>query len=303
MKVGGGGGKGGKTAKAEQTELQQNQTKINTLTQEYVKLGDSATDAARQRQEEIRKEIALLEQRNNLLSLRAEQAKGKLLGDIPGVSMAVGGGAVTNTMQAIMDNLMPKDGLKLDEKAIKAVTKQITDQNNKKIKDSEKNEVSLTKDISSVAGGVSQVVSGLEQLGIEIPQGMKDVLGGIQAVSAILTGIAATVIAIEAIAGADAIIPFAAGGIVKAAGGTLIGNSFSGDNLRGIGPGGQVYGLNAGEVVLNRSQASTLASALSDGGNSEVGGTPYVQGELIYLGVNNYLKRSGRGEIVTSKRG
>jgi hypothetical protein len=86
-------------------------------------------------------------------------------------------------------------------------------------------------------------------------------------------------------------------------GGVIPGNSMSGDNLRGIGPGGQVYGLNAGEVVLNRSQASTLASALSDGGNSEVGGTPYVQGELIYLGVNNYLKRSGRGEIVTSKRG
>jgi hypothetical protein len=101
----------------------------------------------------------------------------------------------------------------------------------------------------------------------------------------------------------DAIVPFASGGIIKAAGGTLVGNSYSGDNLRGIGPGGQVYGLNAGEVVLNRSQASTLASALSDGGNSEVGGTPYVQGELIYLGVNNYLKRSGRGEIVTSKRG
>lgn len=110
--------------------------------------------------------------------------------------------------------------------------------------------------------------------------------------------------AIEAISAIDSLIPFAGGGIIKAATGTIVGNSYSGDNMRGIGPGGQLYGLNAGEVVLNRSQVNNLASALT--GNGDGGGvysTPYVQGEMIFLGVNNYLKRSGRGEIVTSKRG
>jgi len=67
------------THKTVQTELQQNQTKINTLTQEYVKLGDESTEAARKRQEEIRKEIELLQQRNGLLGKRAEQAQGRLL--------------------------------------------------------------------------------------------------------------------------------------------------------------------------------------------------------------------------------
>jgi hypothetical protein len=290
--------KGGNSTKKEQTELQQNQTKINALTQEYVKLGDDATEAARKRQEDIRKEIALLEERNNLLAVRAEQAKGKLLNDIPGVSMEVGGGVVTKTMQDTMDNVMPKDGLKLDEKAMKAVNKQITDQNNKKIKDSEKSEVSMAKEMSGMAGGVSQMVGGLEQLGIEIPQGMKDVLGGIQAISTILSGIMAIVSAIEVIAGADTIIPFARGGVVKAAGGTLVGTSYSGDNLRGIDPSGQIYGLNAGEVVLNRAQVSTLASTLEGSGMQGLKLSATISGEQIRLVLNNNGRRTGKGEYV-----
>lgn len=286
----GGSGGGSKKTKAEQTELQQNQTKINALTQEYVKLGDDATEAARNRQEDIRKEIALLEERNNLLAVRAEQAKGKLLNDIPGVNMEVGGGVVTKSMQATMDNVMPKGGLQLDEKAMKAVTKQITDQNNKKIKDSEKNEVSMTKEMSSMAGGVSQMVGGLEQLGIEIPQGMKDVLGGIQAISTILSGIMAIVSAIQVIAGADAIIPFARGGVVKAAGGTVAGTTYSGDQIPAL--------LNAGEVVLNRAQVSSLASTLEGGGMQGMKLSAVISGEQIRLVLNNNGRRTGKGEYV-----
>jgi hypothetical protein len=182
----------------------------------------------------------------------------------------------------------------------------IVKQDNNALKQLEK----FNGDFSKVTGGVSSIVSGIQQMGVDIPEEIQSVLGVLTGISSIITGITSILglilVAEQTTAAAswtDAIVPFASGGIIKAAGGTLVGNSYSGDNLRGIGPGGQVYGLNAGEVVLNRSQASTLASALSDGGNSEVGGTPYVQGELIYLGVNNYLKRSGRGEIVTSKRG
>jgi hypothetical protein len=186
----------------------------------------------------------------------------------------------------------------------------IVKQDNDALKQLEK----FNGDFSKVTGGVSSIVSGIQQMGVDIPEEIQSVLGVLTGISSIITGITSILslilIAEQVTATTSTIksIPvvgwaLAGGGIIKAAGGTLVGNSYSGDNLRGIGPGGQVYGLNAGEVVLNRSQASTLASALSDGGNSEVGGTPYVQGELIYLGVNNYLKRSGRGEIVTSKRG
>jgi hypothetical protein len=68
-----------KETKKELTELQQNQQKINDLTLEYVKLGDESTDAARERQAEIQKEIELLKERNGLLNLRTEQAQGRLM--------------------------------------------------------------------------------------------------------------------------------------------------------------------------------------------------------------------------------
>ena len=94
---------------------------------------------------------------------------------------------------------------------------------------------------------------------------------------------------------------FSGGGIIKAASGTLVGNSYSGDNLRGIGPSGQIYGLNAGEVVLNRAQVGNLESQLE---NPFVGGEQQVRltGEDIFIALNNYTSRSGYREIVTSKQ-
>ena len=60
---------------------------------------------------------------------------------------------------------------------------------------------------------------------------------------------------------------------------------------------------NAGELVLNKAQQGVIANQLQGGNNNNVENRqPYVNGELIYLGLNNYLKRTGRGEIVVSKR-
>ena len=90
---------------------------------------------------------------------------------------------------------------------------------------------------------------------------------------------------------------FSNGGVVRAA------NGFS-----GVVPGTHYSGdvtpilANAGEVVLNRAQVGNLASQLGrrdDYGDGS--STPYVTGEQIYLGLNNYLKRSGRGELLTAR--
>lgn len=84
---------------------------------------------------------------------------------------------------------------------------------------------------------------------------------------------------------------FANGGIVP-------GNSYSGDNLRTSD-----YGINSGELILSRAQQNNLAAQLTEprgsygGSNSQ----PYVSGEQIFLGLNNYLRRSNRGELVTTK--
>jgi hypothetical protein len=70
----------------EQTELQQNQTKINALTQQYVDInaeasraGKPLTEEQKKQTDEIQKQIEELKQRNGLLNRFAEQAQGRLL--------------------------------------------------------------------------------------------------------------------------------------------------------------------------------------------------------------------------------
>lgn len=164
----------------------------------------------------------------------------------------------------------------------------------------------ISKEFSQITGSVSGIFSGIEQLGIELPQGLKDVLGGIQAVAGILTAISSLITIITAIQSAKAVPVIgtflAGGGVIRAAGGTLVGNSYSGDNLRAIGADGQLYGLNAGEVVLNRAQTNAVASQLADGGG---GGTTKVvgvlKGEDIVLMADRYGRRRGLGELVFGK--
>lgn len=164
----------------------------------------------------------------------------------------------------------------------------------------------VSKEFSQITGSVSGIFSGIEQLGIELPQGLKDVLGGIQAVAGILTAISSLITIITAIQSAKAVPGIgtflAGGGVIRAAGGTLVGNSYSGDNLRAIGADGQLYGLNAGEVVLNRAQTNAVASQLTDGGGG--GATKVVgvlKGEDIVLMADRYGRRRGLGELVFGK--
>ena len=83
---------------------------------------------------------------------------------------------------------------------------------------------------------------------------------------------------------------FAEGGIVP-------GNNFSGDMLRTSD-----FGINSGELILNKAQQNSIAAQLQDNGNANgASSKPYVNGEQIFLGLNAYLTRIGKGELVTSK--
>lgn len=178
----------------------------------------------------------------------------------------------------------------------------LTEGNEGKQSESDKEEEKyFTTEFSKLSGGLSGFQSGLKQLGIDLGDGFGNVVSGLQGIASILTAIQTIVGAIEAVSQISAFWPLAGGGIIKAAGGTLVGDSYSGDNLRGIGPGGQIYGLNAGEIVLNRAQAGVLAAELSSGNDGGGVAQPYVSGQYIFLGTNNYLKASGQGEIVTTK--
>ena len=150
--------------------------------------------------------------------------------------------------------------------------------------------------MDGIASGISGIVGGLESLGIEIPDGIKNVLSGMQGISSILTGIATTILAIQAITTADAFLPWAHGGVVRAAygfNGVVPGYNYSGDMIPAR--------LNAGETVLNKAQTYSLASFIQD---AERGGgyvDSRITGEQIYITLSRYMRRSGRGELATWK--
>ena len=75
-----------------------------------------------------------------------------------------------------------------------------------------------------------------------------------------------------------------------ASGGIVGGNSYSGDNMRGVLPNGDLIGLNSGEVVLNAAQQNTLASNLKGGGAQTVHVTGMIKGSDLYLVEANYAK-------------
>ena len=182
------------------------------------------------------------------------------------------------------------------------------------------------KETQKVVSGLSQVASGLQAMGIMLPSEVTKVLSMMQGAMTVVQGVG-TIISVfsstaesanTAAVGANtgAIIantaamaalqaslttntianfwPFSNGGVVHAAGGVVAGTTFSGDQIPAM--------LNAGEVVLNRAQVGNLAEQLEDNDNNGgFGGTPYVTGEQIYLGLNNYLKGAGLGQIVTAQ--
>ena len=59
--------------------------------------------------------------------------------------------------------------------------------------------------------------------------------------------------------------------------------------------------VNSGELVLTKAQQGNLASQLTHSAVQGFGGQPYVEGEKIFLGMNNSSRRMGRGEIVTTQ--
>ena len=289
---------GGTTTKQPKTEIEQNQAKIKDLTQEYIKLGDQETEASKNRQIEIQKEILLLQQRNNLIGLRTEQAQGKLMGgNVQTTGLATTGYIIDRSQLFDTEGGIGWQKLtKYNDLTDKSEYKRRKKERENEERKAKKDDKSVMSEVSKITSGVSGIFSGIEQMGIEIPEGMKQMMGVINGLTSIVQSI---LLVVEAIKGLEAIglFKFAGGGIVKAAQGYVIpGNSFSGDNVFA----GHAW-VNSGELVLNKSQQNTLAGMLDNNrqpsGNGN--GVARVSGEQIYIAVNNYLRRSGKGELVT----
>jgi hypothetical protein len=182
--------------------------------------------------------------------------------------------------------------------------------------------------LSQGISGLSGIASGLSAMGLKLDSGIGQAINAMQGVMQIINGVISIIqmvnafktssevpaqqmntaaiwsntIAIDSLIGALAtnsamnLIPFAGGGMIPhAADGYVVpGTHFSGDVTPIL--------ANAGEIVLNHSQSAQLAEELEGDRGEAIGGMPYVTGETIYLGLNNYLKANGYGEIVTTRR-
>lgn len=281
------------------TELENNQAKIKALTQEYIKLGDTETEASIKRQEEIKKEIALLEQRNSLIGLRTEQAQGKLLGgDVNTSGLAttgniidrshlfdIGGGINWQVLQKYNDQSSVSE-FKWKKKERDKSGKGDTNQDEK-----------VVKDISTITGAVGNIMGGIQNLGLELPEGFTQAIGMMQTISGILTAILTITTALDAkkdVEMATSLIPgMSSGGILRAATGTVVPGNFGFDAVPAL--------LTSGEVVLNKAQQGALASELQDSGINGLHIVGEVEGEKIILVANRTFTRRGEGEIVTWK--
>ena len=287
--AGGGSGKGGSGvgggSKPELTEMQQNQQTINTLTQEYVRISDNANAETVKRQEEIRKEIQLLEQRNNLIKLYQEQAQGKLMGgDVQ--TTGLGSGSFWGSFKDMKIEGLSEDQM---EKVRKGMAKM-----NQTAKES-KQSFGLA---ANAAGALGSALAGIDDPGARaagiVLQSIASIAMGFAAASAspavtgtgwgwlafLGAGIAALATTISTI---HQLTGYAHGGIVK-------GNSYSGDNIYG-GPDAMV---NAGELVLSRSQQGNLASQLQGNGLQNMNISGRIKGTDIILSVDRTLQLQGK---------
>ena len=222
--------------------------------------------------------------------IKVKELKGELKGVPASISDAINK-TTDEQNKKIQDRMNDPETV---SKGVAAIVKDIEKNREKGDKEEKKY---FSDGLSKLAGGLSGIDSGFKSLGIDLGDGFEKVVGGLQGVSSILMGIQAIVSAIEVISSADALIPFARGGIVPhAANGYFVpGNNFSGD----VTP----IMANAGELILNKSSQNNLASLIqeAEGRGRSGNGLARVSGEQIWIALNAYTKRTGQGEIVTWK--
>lgn len=295
----------------EHTELQRNQEKINTLTQEYVKISDNVNDATHKRQEEIQNEIHLLEQRNNILKLYAEQAQGKLQGgDVQTEGLAgpefkgfanyegIGKGLSDDTIEKVKEGMLKQE--EIQAKLYEQMDK-------------------LSGNIGRFAGGLGSISSGLKSFGLEVPKEIDQFIGVVSGISQVIRGVGVIIemfsttsqtantialnantammggliTALEINSVTNAIPFFAHGGIVRAAGGTVVPGNYGYDAVPAL--------LTSGELVLNKAQQRSLSDELQGNGMQNLRLRTEVSGRNLIVVIENDLKATGKGQLVTFK--
>ena len=166
---------------------------------------------------------------------------------------------------------------------------QLTNKPNGKEEKQEKTAEEQLQGTQTMIASLQSIVTGVESLGIQLPKELTNIFGVLQTITGIVGAIQTmqTVGTFLGIFHNGGIVPHAANGYY------VPGNSYSGDTTPIL--------ANAGELILNKSSQSTLAAQLQNRDSQQHAGAPYITGEMIFLGLNNYLKSTGRGEMMTSR--
>ncbi len=300
-----GGGGGSTTTQRDMTEMQSNQQRINELTQEYVNISDQSTDAVKARQSEIQKEIALLQARNNTLKLYSEQAQGKFLGgniqtsELEGsqfrgfaaASLDVGAGLSPKVIEEINNSLTSQISILNQQQKAYGMAAQAAQNFGSAMAGIEdpaaKAAGQVTQAIASIALGFAMASSNANTAGTG--------WGWLAWLGAGMGAMATTIATIHSLTGfqnGGQVKKYANGGITDGtSGGSIIGTTYSNDQIPIM--------ANAGEVILNKAQQSTLAQNLQGNGGGGMRVVGEIQGEKIVLVANRYFTRTGQGEIVT----
>lgn len=144
---------------------------------------------------------------------------------------------------------------------------------------------------AKIAGIVGQAIA---NIALTFSKSLAGTIGPWDWIAAAAAGTATMISTITAIKTATS--GYEQGGIIK-------GNSYSGDKIGGMVDGSQLVGLDAGELVLTRAMQGNIASQLEggNGGGYNMSSMPYTTGEKIVLGINNWGKKTGKGELVFSR--
>jgi hypothetical protein len=287
---------GGITTKQPKTEIEQNQSKIKDLTQEYIKLGDQETEASKKRQAEIQKEIELLQKRNNLIGLRTEQAQGKFLNENAQTT-----GLATTGYIIDRSHLFDTEGgigwkklTKYNDQTSVSDYKRRRKEREEEDKKAKKDDKSIVSEVGKITSGVSGIFNGIEQMGIKIPEEMKGIINGIQGVMTILTSINTILGVIEGMQTVGLIPFFARGGIVPhAASGMMVPGNDHSDRTPVL--------VSSGELILNSAQQNALANELQGAGIQNLRLRTELSGRNIIVCIENDLKARGKGQLATFK--
>ena len=305
---GGGGGRGSQQTVYAEGSIAWQEQEVQRLTKAWKEAGDAVRD-------DYAVQLSYAKQR--LAEMTGGFAPEKMK-DISGQSANLTQGAEITVpakleikspveqWQAEIKRLQELIGQTWDSTAIDVYTQKI-DQLNEKINDfshtSVKGGESSSKAWSSTASAISSVGSAINAIddptakiiGL-VAQGIASVVSAtgiatekaagqsrhwaeyLAAAASITAQMIATISQIHSASG------YAQGGIVK-------GNSYSGDNI----PADTF--VNAGELILNKSQQGAIASQLQNpGGNLRVTGV--LRGEDLLISIDKSARRQGRGELV-----